>query len=471
LEVNNPTQVPIADINDIALMPVRVNGAMDQFVQNYGEDIIQYATYLSDETLTGNNWEDYARVNQRIVSYLEGQTERIYDGMQKGLRQAHDLAEQIRVYQADDPETWVPIGYEDATDFDPDLAQTLVFAGYSALVLAENMCQCVISPDPAAPSTTILSQLETFAVALPYLLDALSVATTAGEDDLADLARTGLARTYLGMGDWANAALYANQVTPGFEWWINHVNVSGGRNPLHAYSFGGNFKAGIHPNFIGVHPSFDGTGYDFEDTVRDAQTDPRIQHWPSDRTGHNALTRMYKLFQGLRHADYTGETIAPSSAACPACTGTDEDDLFLIGEYDADIMLADYTEAQHHYWEAINELGTDEAGVLAFVNARRAVGNQAAVALTGQLLTDELRDQRAKDLFLGGFRLPDLRRWTRFDPGNGYFASGSYFPTGMHPNETWGGYGEWTCFPIPLAEYVGNPGLEKPADPSIPPGI
>ena len=68
-------------------------------------------------------------------------------------------------------------------------------------------------------------------------------------------------------------------------------------------------------------------------------------------------------------------------------------------------------------------LGSDEAGVLAFVNARRAVGNQASVTLTGQALTNELRKQRAKDLFMGGFRLGDLRRWDRVDPGNGELGS------------------------------------------------
>ena len=115
--------------------------------------------------------------------------------------------------------------------------------------------------------------------------------------------------------------------------------------------------------------------------------------------------------------------------------------------------------------------GGHDAEVLAFVNARRAVGNQPPVTLSGQALITELRNQRGRDLFMGGFRLPDLRRWTRFDSGNGPFASGSYFPTGTHPNTQWGAYGEWTCFPIPIGEYNGNPNLTKPLDPNAPPGI
>ena len=113
----------------------------------------------------------------------------------------------------------------------------------------------------------------------------------------------------------------------------------------------------------------------------------------------------------------------------------------------------------------------NQAAVLAFVNARRAVGNQPPVVLSGRALIAELRNQRARDLFMGGFRLPDLRRWTRFDPGNGPFASGSYFPTGQHPNAQWGDYGPWTCYPIPLSEYEGNPNVPRPANPNVPPGI
>ncbi len=114
----------------------------------------------------------------------------------------------------------------------------------------------------------------------------------------------------------------------------------------------------------------------------------------------------------------------------------------------------------------------NDAAVLTFVNTRRAFGNQAAlVGVTGQALRTELRNQRARDLFMGGFRLGDLRRWTRYDVGNGQQTGGSYFPTGAHPNSEWGDYGAWTCYPIPLDEYTGNPNLTAPANPDVPPGL
>jgi tetratricopeptide (TPR) repeat protein len=467
LKAENPEELPVAQLDDPRLLQVQLNGVQDALHNAYVEPVIEWANFLTDEVLTGLNWEDYARVNQRIASYLEGPTEQIYEELNRALRMGHDLSERIRKWAADTANS--------ETDFNPALATTLAYAGYSAVVLAENMCQAVISPEPDNPSTTVLSQAETFEVALPYLEEALSVAEAAGEDEVANLALTGLARAYLGLGQFAEAAAHARQVAPGFEWWMEFVDIEGGRNELEGTSHGGNFTHGIHPWFMGVHPSFRGTGFVFtNDNVIAPQTDPRIQHEITDRTGHNALTRLYKLFQGLRYSDYTGKTIAPASAACPRCTGTPASQMPLIAEFDTDILLADYLEAQHHLHEALNmgpDSITSEPAVLAFVNARRAVGNQPPVTLSGRALRNELREQRARDLFMGGFRLPDLRRWTRFDPGEGPFADGSYFPTGTHPNVQWGSYGPWTCFPIPLSEYEGNPNLPRPADPNVPPGI
>lgn len=462
LEVENPDEIQIDRLDDISLLDVQLNGVMDQFYGTYSSPVLEYGNYATDEVLTGLNWEDYARVNQRIISYLEGPTAGIFEGLSRGLRMGHDLAERIRGWQSQYPER----------DLDEELATALVFAGYSATVLAEYTCQSVISPDPDDPSGTVLSQLETFEAALPYLQEGLSVAQSAGATDVANLARVGLARAHLGLGNWQQAADAAGAVTAGFEWWIPFVDISGGRNPLQGTSHGGNFTLGIHPSFTGVHPSFDGTGFEFrDDDVIAPQTDPRIQHEITDATGHNALTRLYKLFQGLRYAEYTGQTIAPASAECPDCTGTDHSDMPLIAEYDTNVLLADYLEARHHYFEAMAQMGSGSADVLAFVNERRAVGHQPPVTLSGEALVTELRNQRAKDLFMGGFRMGDLRRWTRFDPGNGPFAGGSYFPTGTHPNTQWGSYGEWTCFPIPLSEYEGNSNLARPIDPNQPPGI
>ena len=78
------------------------------------------------------------------------------------------------------------------------------------------------------------------------------------------------------------------------------------------------------------------------------------------------------------------------------------------------------------------------------------------VNLSGDALMAELRDQRARDLYLGGFRLGDLRRWK----DNGV---GDFFPTGDHVTDgpAGGQYGDATYYPLPSSEYEGNPNIRR----------
>jgi hypothetical protein len=68
----------------------------------------------------------------------------------------------------------------------------------------------------------------------------------------------------------------------------------------------------------------------------------------------------------------------------------------------------------------------------------------------------ELREQRARDMYLGGFRLGDLRRYAR----QGINDPRHRFPTDPHPVAGWS-YGDATCFPLPIQEFVGNPNIRR----------
>jgi hypothetical protein len=108
------------------------------------------------------------------------------------------------------------------------------------------------------------------------------------------------------------------------------------------------------------------------------------------------------------------------------------------------IKFATALEAQY----VIAEADGATASTLAFVNARRAVGNQAPVDLSGAALVTELREQRARDFFLTGQRLGDLRRYLK--------AGTDLFPKGKYPVFT-DFYGEAKCFIVPLSEKAANP--------------
>jgi hypothetical protein len=86
-----------------------------------------------------------------------------------------------------------------------------------------------------------------------------------------------------------------------------------------------------------------------------------------------------------------------------------------------------------------------------FINERRKVGDPAATDIT---LADDvmaaLRDERRRDFYLDGHRLGDLRRYIKlYDIDK--------FPSGPHPNVSWGNYGTNTCFLLPEEETTGNP--------------
>src|SRR5437667_9607309 len=66
LQVQNPTQIPTANLNDPELMQVQVNGDIEAFQNPYTDPVSEWANSLTDEVLSGPIWEDHARLNQRI---------------------------------------------------------------------------------------------------------------------------------------------------------------------------------------------------------------------------------------------------------------------------------------------------------------------------------------------------------------------------------------------------------------------
>jgi hypothetical protein len=228
----------------------------------------------------------------------------------------------------------------------------------------------------------------------------------------------------------------ARDVPLDFVWWVEYKDEVS-ENVMNERVTGGNHALGVHPRFL--------NGPFGTQNIVDTQTDPRIQHTPRWTTGHNALTKLYKPYQSLPYSGFNGETIADGGEP-------------ILYTPDTDIKLASGLEAMHHYYEAAGPNGTGPLGsTLDFVNARRAFGNQPAVNLSGDALMSELREQRARDMYLGGFRLGDLRRWARAGINDPQHS----FPTGLHPNPEWGDYQDATCFPLPLSEYIGNPNIKR----------
>ncbi len=419
LKVNNPERISEEQLNDALLVEVLTNSVIGEFSAMYDDPFIWRGSMFTDEQITGINWESTARLNQRLVRYDEGDPDFMFSAISAARAMADSVSGRFRTLLAD-------------PGSDERMATALIYAGYSHIILGDAMCEAVFDVDE-----TISSQAQIYERGLTRLEDGMQVAGAAGREDLVNLARVGLARTHLNLGNGSQVVQYASSVPQDFVHWVEYEQTSDGGTDLVLWGRinGGNHSLGVHPEFL------NGTFGD-KDLVT-SQTDPRLQHTPSWSLGHNRLTRLYKPYQSLPFSGFNGEAIA--SGGSPP-----------FYERGTDIKMASGLEALHHLYEAAGSGGTGPAGsTLDFVNARRAFGGQEPINLSGDALMAELREQRARDMYLGGFRLGDLRRWKNQGVGD-------FFPAGTHPTSEWGSYGNATCFPLPLEEYEGNPNLTKP---------
>src|SRR5438046_137273 len=400
LKVNNPQQVGVDHRNPAALLTAEVHCVISELENLYTRGngaLLSSANFLTDEQVSGINWEDFARVNQRIGKYTEGPVFSLWSGLSRVVRLGEDVT--VRLDTLAGPN-------------DKRIAKTAVLAAYGYVFIGESMCQAVFGT-VENPGNSILSPPEVFQQAIPWFQRAIQVATATGETNIVKLAHVGLARTYLNLGDFANTIAEASQVTdPAFKYWVEYAAVQDSQfDGLFDRTHGANHTMGVSPFFL------QGT-FGTQDLVA-TQTDPRIQHTTRWTFGHNGLTKLYKPYQGLRFSGYSGQTIAPASASCPGCTGATPDPTgdrgpLLLYQKDTRVLLADYLEAQHDLNEAmirqaINDSAVNQA-VNQFVNARRAVGNEPPVTLTDTALFHELRVQRSRDFHQGGLRRGGLRR-------------------------------------------------------------
>jgi hypothetical protein len=420
LEAENPGAIGEEQLNDAALIDILVNSVTGQLTALYDDPFIWRGSMFTDEQITGVNWEATARLNLRIIRFDEGDADGMFSAMSSYRFIADSVSGRLRNLLEDPGSDW-------------RLAQVLAHAGYSYTLMGEVMCEATINV-----GSEIYSPSELAAFAIPRFEEAIQVGTAAGSDgaDIVNLARAGLARAALLMGDDQKVMSAAAQVPANFDWWVEYADQIAD-NAMQGNVSGANHNLGMHPRFL--------NGIFGDQDIIATQTDPRIQHSTRWTTGHNALTKLYKPYQPMSYSEFN-----PNAVIANGVTPVLFDD-------DTDIKLASYIEAMHHYYEAAGPNGTGpEGSTLDFVNSRRAFGNQDAVNLTGDALMTELREQRARDLFLGGFRLGDLRRWK----DNGV---GDFFPTGDHVTDgpSWGNYGDATCFPLPSSEYEGNPNIRR----------
>jgi hypothetical protein len=395
LTVSNPASLDEAQLDDPALEQFVINGVIGEFQAAY----VNYAFWsgvLSDEVFA-----DHSNVNIRELSLhdfddINTQNDSVYGTLQRARQSADDAVDRLKRIR----------GASAASSL--NVARALVYGGYAYVLLGEGFCEAPVNRSAALPDHELLARgIARFDEAVVVATAARTETNVGAAQDLIHLAQVGAARASLKRGELARARAYAAAVPDTYERWAYYSANSVRENNAVQIAV-----RTVQP-WLAMHPTFQGL-----DDVRVPQ--PR-----APRQSLNANP----IFPPLRPSMYGGWT--STGPAQPI-------------EVTTPIRLASGLEARYIGVEADGPA----AGMLDFVNARRAAAGKPPVALSGSALLAEFRMQRALDFYLTGQRLGDLRR---------YAAAGTdLFPSGRFPVPP-DRYGSMHCFIVPRSEKAGNP--------------
>jgi hypothetical protein len=394
LQVNNPGAIQEGQLGDPALVQLIVNGAVGEFQYAYGQ-YAQWSAVLSDEAYTDHTNVDIRDFSEHKITDLNGINSSTYEYVQRALHSAEDATERLKSLVT-------------TPDADINVATALAYAGYSYVLLGEGWCESPVNLSAPISSDSLLR------LAIARFQEAITVATAAKQganvnaaQDLIYMSQVGAARAALKLGDLALSKSFASQVPASYvKYNYYSPNTVRENNALNALTHATGASLGMSARFQGLN-------------------DPRVPQPASTQLGLTGGA----IYTPLTPYMYTGWV---ASGAAPRI------------DFGSDIKFATGLEAQYDVAEADGPT----AATLSFVNDRRAAGGQAPVNLSGAALMAELADQRARDFYLTGQRLGDLRRYAA--------AGNDMFPTGKYPlfNDS---YGDQTCMIVPLSEKTGNP--------------
>jgi hypothetical protein len=394
LEVSDPGSIQSGQLEDPALENLLVNGVIGEFQFAYGYYAL-WSGVLSDEVFTDHTNVSVREFSLHNFNDLNDITTGAYENIHRARQSADDASARLKAM----------LGSNASSSL--NMARVMAYGAYSYVLLAEGFCASPVNLSEELPSEELFKRaIARFDTAIAVATAAKVGANVAAATDLINMSNVGAARAALKMGDPAKARTYAALVPAGYEKLVYYSSNSVRENNQL------NRPARTADPFLGVAPAFF------------SLNDPRVPRLATSRPGLNSNP----IFPPQRPYMYTGWSAATVQPIDITTT----------------IKFATALEAQYD----IAEADGPTAATLAFVNARRAVGNQAPVNLAGAELMAELRDQRARDFFLTGQRLGDLRRYLK--------AGTDLFPKGKYPVFP-DFYGDAKCFIVPLSEKAGNP--------------
>lgn len=277
-------------------------------------------------------------------------------------------------------------------------ARAAAFAGYSLTFLGEAMCSAAIDQGPE------MFPDDFFTEARQRFDRAISAAGQAGNSDIQNLARVGLARTLLNLGLAAEASSVASQVPDGFSYDFNYSGADAStENKL----------------FVLMELEQMATvDVPYRNMMFQGQPDPRVPVFDTGLLGPGTDIEMWSTTK------YSG--------------------------LDSPVQVASWEEAQLIMAEAALEGGQLQQTVGIINTLHDRVGLPHFVSSDASEIRDQLIYERSAELFLEGQHMQDLERFNL----ELYPAPGTPFPHG-------GFYGDQICFPLPEVEYLNNPNISR----------
>ena len=357
LSVELPTRVPDAALNDPALTPVLVQGAIADFecaLANY----TAATGLLTDELIDATGWIAVTMWDQRRIfadntnlgsSGCTTLGYGVYTPLQTARYQAADVGKRITAF----PDAAVP-------NKSTLLATVAAIEGYAITLLGEGFCEIALDGGPG------LTRDQSLAIAEARFTTAIGLAT-AGSDIL-NLARVGRARVRLDLGKRAEAAADAALVPAGFVYNATYSTANDRRRNRIFFDAQTNLYLSVDPRFRNL-------------TVGGVP-DTRVRVAAATRNGHDGITPLW-LQQKY-----------PSDAA--------------------PIVIASWKEARLITAEVA---GGQEA--VAAINAlRTAAGLPLFSSTDPNAIAAQVLEERSRELFLDGHRLNDMLRLNlAFDTG------------------------------------------------------
>ena len=401
LEVQNPGAVREDQLTDTTNAALFASTVVSDFQYIY-DNIARNSSWLTDETVSGHNFVGYREWDGRIVKEERTELHSVYTFLHQARFSADTLSTRF--------EQLFP---QPTADQSLSLARMRAYGGYSYVLLGEMFCESPLEPTGGAVSSDEI--LQRGITRFEQAIAAANAAKTGGvkavrADSLINLARVGMARAYLDLGNMAKAREVASQVPAGFEFRVHYSESKEAlENIFFSSTNGANQNIGVDAPFRNLN-------------------DRRVRHRATSQTGHNGATPLFRPYQAPSFSGWVAGDTVPFQKT-------------------TNIRFSSGLEARYIVAEAG---GMSDAQLLAFLNERRAVGGQPALTSLPANPQAELRDQRRRDFFLDGHRLGDLRRYKKL-------YNIDQFPTGTHPDPFIGTYGTAECFVPPLNEKLGNP--------------